>query len=67
MIEIIIEGATCGGCVKSIEKSISQAMGVESVAFNLDTKVATVKSTASIKEISEAIENAGFDVLSNRQ
>lgn len=61
--ELAIEGATCGGCVKSIEKAIGQVTGVESVSFSLESKVAVVVGTADPKVIETAIEDAGFDVI----
>ncbi len=64
MITLKIEGATCSGCVKSIEKAINQVAGVESVSFSLDTKLAQVDGTAEREQLAEAIEMAGFDVVS---
>ena len=58
-----IDGATCGGCVKSIEKAISQVAGVEAVEFSLETKEAVVTGSAEFKAITDAVEGAGFDIL----
>lgn len=63
MLELKIEGATCNGCVNSIEKAIQQVSGVESVSFSLDTKTAVVQGTAEFNEVALAVENAGFDVI----
>lgn len=63
MLEITVEGATCGGCVKSIEKAVSQVSGVTSVNFDLDSKLAKVDGDADKAQIVDAIEMAGFDVV----
>lgn len=63
MIELTVEGATCNGCVKSIEKAVSQVAGVETVEFSLETKLAKVNGSADKDDIVDAIEMAGFDVV----
>ena len=63
MITLKIEGATCGGCAKSIEKAINQVTGVSSVAFSLDTQLAQIEGTADHEQLVDAIESAGFDVI----
>ncbi len=65
MIELTVEGATCGGCVKSIEKAISQVTGVETVAFDLESKQARIEGNADQQLVIDAIEMAGFDVVEN--
>lgn len=65
MIELKIDGATCQGCVKSIEKAIQQVSGVESVSFSLETKIAVVQGNADAMAINSAVENAGFDVIND--
>jgi copper chaperone len=63
MIELKVEGATCGGCVSSIEKAVTQLPGVDSVSFNLETKLAKVEGSIEQSDVIEAIEMAGFDVI----
>lgn len=63
MLEITVEGATCGGCVRSIEKAVSQVSGVTSVNFDLETKLARVDGDAEKRQVIDAIEMAGFDVV----
>ncbi|EAR09983.1 heavy-metal-associated domain-containing protein [Reinekea blandensis] len=63
MLTLKVDGATCGGCVKSIEKAVSQVAGVESVSFDLDTKLAQVDGQADKAQVVDAIEMAGFDVV----
>lgn len=63
MIELKIDGATCNGCVKSIEKALGQVQGVVSVSFSLGTKLAQISGDADKEALIEAVEMAGFDVL----
>lgn len=63
MIELKIDGATCNGCVKSIEKALTQVKGVEGVSFSLETKLAQISGDADKEALIEAVEMAGFDVL----
>lgn len=63
MIELKIDGATCNGCVKSIEKALTQVKGVEGVSFSLETKLAQITGNADKEALIEAVEMAGFDVL----
>ena len=63
MLTLKVDGATCGGCVKSIEKAVSQVAGVDSVSFDLDTKLAQVEGQADKAKVVDAIEMAGFDVV----
>ncbi|TCS37121.1 heavy-metal-associated domain-containing protein [Reinekea marinisedimentorum] len=63
MIELKIEGATCNGCVKSIEKALTQVKGVEGVSFSLETKLAQITGNADKEALTEAVEMAGFDVI----
>ena len=63
MLEVTIDGATCGGCVKSIEKAIAQVQGVTSVRFDLDSKLAKIEGSTEKSAVVDAIEMAGFDVI----
>lgn len=63
MLELTVDGATCGGCVKSIEKAVSQVAGVTSVSFDLESKLAKVVGEADKAQVVDAIEMAGFDVV----
>lgn len=65
MIELKIEGATCQGCVNSIEKSIGLVAGVTNVKFNLDSKLAKVDGNPERNAIINAVETAGFEVVDN--
>ncbi|MEJ2045888.1 MAG: heavy metal-associated domain-containing protein [Reinekea sp.] len=67
MIELTVEGATCGGCVKSIEKAVGQVAGVAAVSFDLESKLAKVDGDADRQAVIDAIEIAGFDVVDSKE
>ncbi|MBL0422553.1 copper-translocating P-type ATPase [Ramlibacter sp. AW1] len=59
-----IEGMTCASCVARVEKSLSAVPGVEDVAVNLATEVATVRAerSISVETLRSAVERAGYTV-----
>lgn len=65
-ITLNIEGMTCGGCVKSVTNALNQVAGVQSVDVSLDDKNAKISfddSQTQERNLKEAIEDAGFDVV----
>lgn len=67
MKEIIlnIEGMHCNGCSTRLEKVLNNMEGVEATV-SLNDKKASIKynqNEISTKEIREAIEDAGFNVV----
>ena len=63
-----IEGMTCASCVLRVEKALKALPGVESVAVNLATEVATVRATAAVAAdaLAAAVRKAGYDVPTRR-
>ena len=59
--QIAIKGMTCGGCVKTVEKALSQIEGVKSVSVNLTPPHATIHadSTISPAQLQAALSKAG--------
>ncbi|KAI5071466.1 hypothetical protein GOP47_0013717 [Adiantum capillus-veneris] len=63
-LEIRVEGMTCAACSTSVEKALSRLPGVTSASVALLQNKAIVEydpSTVKEKDITEAIEDAGFD------
>lgn len=62
---IRIDGMTCGGCAKSVEKALGAVNGVKSVKVDLDAKTATVAAsdTVTVGALNDAVEDAGYDVV----
>lgn len=63
MITLKIEGMMCGHCVKHVEEALSAISGVYATV-ELDKKQAVVKApdTITIKQLTDAIKNAGYEV-----
>ena len=64
-IKVRVDGMTCGGCVKSVQKALNAHDGVTEAVADLDKKSVDVNfDPAKIQEagIKAAIEDAGFDV-----
>jgi copper chaperone len=64
-----ISGMHCGHCVSSVTEELQEIEGVQNVAVELNkdgVSVATITSAAELdpKEISEAIAEAGYTVVS---
>lgn len=60
-----VKGMSCGHCVKTVEESVGKLDGVNAV--QVDLKAGTVEVTfeqgqISVKEITETIEDQGYDV-----
>ena len=66
-ISLKVDGMTCGGCVKSIQNALSEQTGVNTANADLDSKTVEVEfdsSQIAAAAIKDAIEAAGFDVIS---
>lgn len=63
---ILINGMTCGHCVKRVENALLGIEGVLSVVVNLAEKNAVVESEVDIDEnlLREAIDDAGYEIES---
>lgn len=59
--QLRIQGISCGGCVKTIEKAIFTVTGVEEVSVDLGTRVATVLGDVDSGSVIEAIKQKGYE------
>jgi copper chaperone len=60
-----VEGMSCGGCVKGVTAALSAVEGVGEVKVELEAAQATVQydpAKASVAQLHQAVEAAGFDV-----
>jgi copper chaperone CopZ len=59
--EMKIKGMSCGGCVKNVEKALSQINGVNkaTVSLNPPQAIMEVNQTISNKIIQDALTEAG--------
>lgn len=63
--EITIEGMTCTGCARLIEKEVKTLAGVDSVAASFKNKNAVVvfeQGAADTAQMRQAIEKKGYTV-----
>jgi len=61
---IVIESMQCEHCVDYIKKALEKLRGVIKVEINLETQSALATGLASNEEIKQAIQEAGYDVIS---
>ncbi|MSO96970.1 MAG: heavy-metal-associated domain-containing protein [Rhodospirillaceae bacterium] len=64
-IVIPVEGMTCGGCVKSVERTLIHQAGVSTAKASMEDKRVTVEFDASAinqAQLEQAIRKAGFTV-----
>jgi Cu+-exporting ATPase len=61
-IQLKIDGMTCASCVGRVEKALQKVTGMVTATVNLATETATIQSTASNREIIDAVIEAGYQV-----
>lgn len=64
-IDIAVDGMTCGGCVKSVERALSHQAGVSAAKASLEAKRVTVEFDAAQTnqaQLENTIRKAGFTV-----
>ncbi len=62
-VELRVEGMTCEGCVRSVQRKLSKVAGVESAHVDLDAGKATVEyddSLADPAQLVGAVEQIGY-------
>jgi|GEM_PF-334480 len=64
--ELLVDGASCDGCVSKIEKALLAVPGAKQISMNLDTGIATVTGTANFRYMVSAIEGAGFHATAKK-
>jgi Cu+-exporting ATPase len=59
----LIQGMTCGGCAKHVEKALRSVPGVTAVAMDVAKGTATVEGTASFQEMAASVSKAGYEMV----
>lgn len=59
-----VDGMSCSGCVRSVEKAIASVEPSAQAEVDLASGTVTVRAADSRERIAEAIEEAGYDILS---
>jgi copper chaperone len=62
MYELQVEGMSCGGCVRSVTKSVQAVDANATVEVDLASKKVRVQTQASLDAVKAAISDAGYDV-----
>ena len=65
---LTIEGMTCASCAQSVEKATKKLPGMQEASVNLATeklKVIFDENVLSIKEIQDAVEDAGYKAITD--
>ncbi|MDK4564310.1 heavy-metal-associated domain-containing protein [Kingella kingae] len=65
-VTLNIGGMTCGGCVKSVTKVLSETAGVSSTNVDLASASAVVEfddAKTNIAALIDVVEDAGFDAV----
>jgi copper chaperone CopZ len=55
-----IQGMTCGGCVRHVEKALRAVPGVTAVTVDLAAGTATVEGTAPAAALAASVAEAGY-------
>lgn len=62
MVEFKVAGMTCGGCVRSITNAVHGVVAAAKVTVDLRSKRVSVETNVDAGAITDAIENAGYQV-----
>ncbi len=62
MKKIMIEGMSCQHCVAHVKEALEE-LGATSIEVNLEGKYAKAETSKDNKEIIDAIDEAGYDVI----
>jgi len=65
MYELQVEGMSCGGCVRSVTKSVQAVDGNAKVDVDLPGKKVRVDTRASLDAVKSAISDAGYPVTAS--
>jgi Cu+-exporting ATPase len=59
-LSLPIAGMTCASCAGRVERALRKVPGVEDVAVNLATERASLRGTAALSALAEAVRAAGY-------
>ncbi len=55
-----VQGMTCGGCAKHVEKALRSVPGVTEVAVDVAKGLATVQGSATFEAMAASVVAAGY-------
>lgn len=59
----VVKGMTCGGCTASVQRAIEGAVPNTKVAVTLEGGRIEVVGVHDVKQVEQAIEDAGFEFV----
>ena len=65
MYELQVEGMTCGGCARSVTKSVQAIDSNAKVDVDLQNRKVRIDSSANLDAIKSAISDAGYPVTAS--
>lgn len=66
MVELKVDGMTCGGCAASVKRALQALDANAQVDVDLPGKTVKVETAAQLDAVKSAIEDAGYEVLGAR-
>ncbi|TYB71851.1 heavy-metal-associated domain-containing protein [Bizionia saleffrena] len=59
--QVAIKGMSCGGCVKTVEKALSQIVGIKAVSVSLSPPKAVIQADSAINmaQLQAVLSKAG--------
>ncbi len=58
-----VNGMTCGGCAKHVEKALKQVPGVAAVVIDVAKGTATVEGALNLEAMAASVTAAGYEWL----
>ena len=58
-----IQGMTCAGCVKHVEKALRAVPGVTGVTVDLGKGTASVEGAATLEALTASVAAAGYELV----
>ncbi|MBI1194215.1 MAG: heavy metal-binding protein [Gammaproteobacteria bacterium] len=63
MIELKIEGMSCGHCKAAVEKALTGVQGVDRFEVNLEAGRAVIEGSATAEALIAAVADAGYEAV----
>lgn len=58
-----VQGMTCGGCAKHVEKALRAVPEVETATVDLAKGTVAVQGTASVEAMAMGLSSAGYELV----
>jgi len=58
-----VNGMTCGGCARHVEKALRSVAGVTDVVVDVAKGTASVTGTASFEALAASVATAGYEMF----